>query len=42
VVALAEKGDIKVHVERFDLTEAAQALEKLEQGGISGRAVLVP
>jgi propanol-preferring alcohol dehydrogenase len=42
VVALAQKGDIKVHAERFELGDAAQALEKLEQGGISGRAVLVP
>jgi propanol-preferring alcohol dehydrogenase len=42
VVALAQKGDIKVHVERFALTDAADALEKLEQGGVSGRAVLVP
>jgi propanol-preferring alcohol dehydrogenase len=36
------RGDVQVHVQRFDLTEAAQVLEKLEQGGISGRAVLVP
>jgi len=42
VVALAQKGRIKVHVERFVLTDAAQALEKLEHGDISGRAVLVP
>ena len=42
VIALAQKGDIDVHVERFDLTDAAHALEKLEQGSIQGRAVLVP
>jgi propanol-preferring alcohol dehydrogenase len=42
VVALAQKGHVQVHVERFELTDAAQALEKLEQGDISGRAVLVP
>lgn len=42
MVALAQKGDIEVHVERFDLADATQALEKLEQGQISGRAVLVP
>ncbi|HEX5017148.1 MAG TPA: NAD(P)-dependent alcohol dehydrogenase [Actinomycetes bacterium] len=42
VIALAQKGDIEVHVERFDLAEAAHALEKLEQGAIPGRAVLTP
>jgi alcohol dehydrogenase, propanol-preferring len=42
VVRLAQKGDIEVHVERFGLTDASQALEKLERGEISGRAVLVP
>lgn len=42
VVALAQKGHIEVHVERFGLDDAAQALEKLERGEITGRAVLVP
>jgi propanol-preferring alcohol dehydrogenase len=42
VVALAQKGAIKVHVERFDLGEAAHVLDELEQGAIPGRAVLVP
>ncbi len=31
-----------MHVERFGLDDAAQALEKLERGEITGRAVLVP
>lgn len=42
VVALAQKGRIQVHVERFGLDEALPTLEKLERGEISGRAVLVP
>jgi propanol-preferring alcohol dehydrogenase len=42
VVALAQKGDIEVHVQRFDLADAAQVLDKLEHGQVSGRAVLVP
>lgn len=42
VVALAQQGRIQVHVERFGLAEAAEALEKLEQGQVTGRAVLVP
>jgi len=31
-----------VHANRFDLTDAARALEELERGELSGRAVLVP
>jgi propanol-preferring alcohol dehydrogenase len=42
VVTLAQKGLIKVHVERFGLGDAAHALDELEQGAITGRAVLVP
>lgn len=42
VVALAQRGDIAVHAERFGLDEATQALDKLERGEIAGRAVLVP
>lgn len=42
VVALAQKGRIEVHVERFGLDDAAQTLDKLERGEISGRGVLVP
>jgi propanol-preferring alcohol dehydrogenase len=42
VVALAQQGRVEVHVNRFDLAEAPQVLEKLEHGEISGRAVLVP
>lgn len=42
VVALAQKGLIEAHVERFELGEAMQTLDKLERGEIAGRAVLVP
>jgi D-arabinose 1-dehydrogenase-like Zn-dependent alcohol dehydrogenase len=42
VVALAQNGHIEVHVQRFGLAEAGDVLEKLEQGDIAGRAVLVP
>ncbi|MDQ2679165.1 MAG: NAD(P)-dependent alcohol dehydrogenase [Actinomycetota bacterium] len=42
VVALAQKGLIEAHVERFELAEAMQTLDRLERGEISGRAVLVP
>jgi len=42
VVALAQRGEIEVHVERFGLDEAAAALDTLGQGRVAGRAVLVP
>ena len=42
VVALAQNGHVSVHVNQFDLGDAMQALEKLEQGHIPGRAVLIP
>ena len=42
VVALAQRGRIEVHVHRFGLAEASQALDQLERGEITGRAVLVP
>lgn len=42
VVALAQKGHVKVHVNRFDLDEVTGALERLERGEIPGRAVVVP
>jgi propanol-preferring alcohol dehydrogenase len=42
VVALAQKGHVNVHVNRFELDEATSALEQLERGEIAGRAVLVP
>jgi propanol-preferring alcohol dehydrogenase len=42
VLALAEKGHIAAHVERFTLEEAPHVLQQLSQGEINGRAVLVP
>ena len=42
VVALAQKGRIDVHVERFGLDDALDVLNKLDAGEIKGRAVLVP
>ena len=42
VLALARAGLISVHVERFPLDDVVAVLERLEQGRISGRAVLVP
>jgi propanol-preferring alcohol dehydrogenase len=42
VIALARQGLIKPHVQRFPLEEAMRAYELLEQGKLSGRAVMVP
>lgn len=42
VIALARQGLIKPHVQRFPLEEAMHAYELMEQGKLSGRAVMVP
>jgi len=42
VIALAESGQIKAAVETFPLESAPQVYEKLRNGQIKGRAVLVP
>lgn len=42
VIALATQGRIKAHVQRFPLEEAMHAYELMEQGKLSGRAVIVP
>jgi alcohol dehydrogenase, propanol-preferring len=42
VVALAERGLVDVHIERFRLEDALQAYHKLEKGEIDGRAVILP
>ena len=42
VIALARRGLIKTHVQRFPLGEAMHAYELMEQGKLSGRAVMVP
>jgi len=41
-LSLAEAGKIRTHVEVFELTAAARALDELDAGGVLGRAVLVP
>ncbi|MBK6010198.1 NAD(P)-dependent alcohol dehydrogenase [Streptomyces sp. MBT53] len=42
VSALAREGALKVGVERFALSSAAEAIERLRSGTVRGRAVLVP
>ncbi|MBK3572799.1 NAD(P)-dependent alcohol dehydrogenase [Streptomyces sp. MBT65] len=42
VAALAREGALKVGVERFALSCAAEAIERLRSGEVRGRAVLVP
>lgn len=42
VLALAESGQLRAHVERFDLDSAATAYGRLEAGTLRGRAVIVP
>ncbi|MFE9323240.1 NAD(P)-dependent alcohol dehydrogenase [Nocardia sp. NPDC052278] len=41
-VALAQSGRLTVETERFDLADGRAALDRLERGLITGRAVLVP
>ena len=42
VIALARQGRIKAHVQRFGLEDAMRAYQLMEQGQLSGRAVIVP
>ncbi|MFJ9895465.1 zinc-binding dehydrogenase [Streptomyces sp. NPDC091280] len=42
VVALAREGVLKADVERFALSDAAEAIGRLRTGAVRGRAVLVP
>lgn len=42
VIALASTGRIRAHVQRFPLAAATRAYELMEQGKLSGRAVMVP
>ncbi len=41
-VALATSGKLRVEVERYPLAEGRAALDRLERGLITGRAVLIP
>jgi propanol-preferring alcohol dehydrogenase len=42
VIALARSGRIRARVERFSLDDAARAYEKMREGTLQGRAVIVP
>jgi len=42
VVALAEAGRVKPHIERFPLDRVTEVYDKLRANEISGRAVLIP
>ncbi len=42
VVALAEAGKIRAHVERFSLDDAPKAYQRMAAGDLRGRAVIVP
>jgi propanol-preferring alcohol dehydrogenase len=42
VLALAESGQVRAHVERYSLDDAAKAYEDLAAGTLHGRAVIVP
>jgi propanol-preferring alcohol dehydrogenase len=42
VLDLARAGLVRVHTERFSLEEAPEAYRRLHDGGIRGRAVVVP
>ena len=42
LLAMARQGLIRAHVQRFPLEEAMRAYELMEQGQLSGRAVMVP
>lgn len=42
VIALARAGSISARVERFELSDARTAYDRLEHGEIDGRAVIVP
>ncbi|MFB7722466.1 MULTISPECIES: NAD(P)-dependent alcohol dehydrogenase [unclassified Nocardia] len=41
-VGLAQAGKLHIEIERFDLADGAEALRRLDNGEINGRAVLVP
>ncbi|MCC6987826.1 MAG: NAD(P)-dependent alcohol dehydrogenase [Acidobacteria bacterium] len=42
VLALAEAGRIRAHVEKFTLANATDAYDKMRRGELRGRAVIVP
>ena len=42
VLALARTGDVRAHVERFALADAAGAYDRMRAHTLAGRAVVVP
>ncbi|GAB3213846.1 NAD(P)-dependent alcohol dehydrogenase [Marinactinospora thermotolerans] len=42
LIDLARAGSVSAHVERYELAEAPQVYERLHEGRIQGRAVIVP
>lgn len=42
VLELARQGKIRAHVERFPLDRVEEAYERLREGRLDGRAVIVP
>lgn len=42
VLALAQAGKIHLHIETFPLTDALEVYQRLRDGRIEGRAVLLP
>ena len=42
VLALAEAGKVRAHVERFSLDDAPKAYTRMAEGTLRGRAVIVP
>ncbi|MFB6105551.1 MAG: NAD(P)-dependent alcohol dehydrogenase [Halobacteriaceae archaeon] len=42
LVALVDRGDVRLHTTRYDLDQVNEVAERLERGEIEGRAVLVP
>lgn len=42
VIALARSGALRVETERFPLSDAPEAIDRLRRGRVRGRAVLVP
>ena len=42
VITLAERGQIRPHVQRFDLADAMDAYQAMQDGSLDGRAVIIP
>ena len=42
VVSMAERGQLDIHTETFSLDDAPQAYERMHEGSLLGRAVVVP